>query len=99
MSQPARKFQILGEEEITETPPPRTADEATQRNMQLLLLSLRVVSQRALTAASHLFTLLLCGSALLIWWSVLTAPTVLQLVGVGMYAAFVLAIEWIRRTR
>ena len=97
MSQPARKFQILGEEEVADQPAPRTADEATARNMGILLLSLKVASQRAITAVSHLFTLLLCGSALLLWWRVMPEPTPMQLGGLGMYGCFVLAIELIRR--
>lgn len=98
MSQPARKFQVLAEEELAEAPAPKTPDEASQRNMQLLLLSLRVASQRAVTAVSHLFTGAMVGSALLLWWTVLPAPTTLQLVGLAMWGCFILAVECIRRT-
>jgi hypothetical protein len=99
MSQPARKFQVLAEEELAEAPAPKTPDEASQRNMQLLLLSIRIVSQRFITAVSHLFTAAMVGSALLLWWRALPDPTPLQLVGLGMWAVFLLAVEFIRRTR
>jgi len=99
MTASPRNFALVGEEEIGETPAPRTDAEAAARNTQLLLLSLRVVSQRAVTAISHLFTAGMVGSALLLWWTVLPAPTVLQLVGLGMWGCFVLAIEWIRKGR
>ena len=97
MAASPRNFALVGEEEIGETPEPRTDAEAARRNTQLLLLSLRAVSQRAVTAVSHLFTAAMVGSALLLWWTVLPDPSVLQLVGLGGWALFVLAIEWIRR--
>lgn len=98
MSQAARSFTLIGEEEDAR-PAAKTDTEAAQRNTQLLLLSLRAVSQRAVTAVSHLFTGAMVGSALLLWWTVLPQPTALQLVGLGMWGAFVLAVEFIRRTR
>jgi hypothetical protein len=97
MSQTAgRGFTLVGEVE-DERPAPKTDTEAAQRNTQLLLLSLRAVSQRAVTAVSHLFTLLVVAGTGALWWHVLPEPTVLQLVGLGMWALFVLAVEWIRR--
>ena len=97
MTASPRNFALVGEEEIGEQPAAKTDAEAAARNTQLLLLALRVVSQRAVTAASHLFTAAMVASALLLWWTVLPAPTVLQLVGVGLYALFLLAVEVIRR--
>lgn len=93
----ARGFALVGEEEIEAAAAPKNTAEVSQRNMQLLLLSLRVVSQRAVTAVSHLFTLLLCGSALLLWWTVLPQPSILQLIGLGMWGCLILAIEVVRR--
>ena len=97
MAASPRNFALVGEEEIGETPEPRTDAEAARRNTQLLLLSLRAVSQRAVTAVSHLFTLLVVAGTGALWWHVLPDPSVLQLVGLGGWAVFVLAIEWIRR--
>ena len=97
MSQADRTFKVVAEEELPEAPAPKTADEATQRNMQLLLLSIRIVSQRFVTAVSHLFTAAMVGSELLLWWRALPDPTPLQLVGLGMWGVLILAIEFIRR--
>ena len=99
MSGSARGFKLIGEEEAPPAPAPKTDVEAARANTQLLLLALRAASQRAVTAVSHLFTLLMVAGAGLLWWMVLPAPTVLQLVGLGMWAIFILATEWIRRTR
>ena len=90
------EFQLVG----SETPPaPPVLDRsvAEQRLTGLLLMSLRALSQRAVVALSALFTLALAGSAFALWWSVLPNPSVLQLAGLGMYAGFVLALEFVRR--
>ena len=72
-------------------------DAFDSRWTDLLALSLKALSQRALVALSSLFTLLVAASAFWLWLSVLPAPTPLQLVGVGGYAVFVLALEFVRR--
>lgn len=64
---------------------------------QMLVLALKALSQRALVALSACFTLLTVGSAFALWWRVLPDPSVLQLVGLGIYALFLLAIHFVRR--
>lgn len=76
---------------------PATAAKETTMATQLMLLSLKTLSQRALVAASAVFTGAGLFSAWYLWQSVLPAPTVYQLLGVTLYAVFFLALEFIRR--
>lgn len=62
----------------------------------LLFVSLKALSQRALVALASLVDLALIASAFVIWRSVMGEPSVLQLVGVGMYAAFILTALYTR---
>lgn len=62
-----------------------------------LLLGIAQLNKRAVVAASHLFTLLLCGSAFVLWWEVLPNPSAPQLTGLGLYGVFVLLTEIVRR--
>ena len=78
---------------------PETENQADPNiSLKLLLLSLKALSQRALVAFSSLFTFAAVGSA---WWlfneSLPTNPSPNQLIGLGLYGAFVLAIHWVRR--
>jgi hypothetical protein len=93
----AKSFKIVGEEEAQELPPNPKINTDTEKAMQILMLSLVVVGKRFITALSHLFTAAALLSAWLLWRSVLPSPTVTQLIGVTLFGAFVLAIEWVRR--
>jgi hypothetical protein len=83
-----RRFEV-----VEDTPDPAVPEQA-QRDLSLLLLSLKALSQRALVALSSLFTLLTVFSAFWLWWSI-PHPDAYQLVGLGMYAVFVLAANFI----
>lgn len=74
-------------------------DDASKENVgtQMLLLGLKALSQRALVALSACFTLLTVASAFALWWRVLPEPSVFQLVGLGLYGVFVLAVHLVRR--
>ena len=63
---------------------------------QLLALSLKSLSQRAVVALSSLVDLALISSAFVLWLNVMQQPSVLQLVGIGMYAVFMLVVLWLR---
>ena len=101
MSGAKRGFAVIGSEDTPDeaaTIAAATPDN-TERGAQLLMLSVRALSQRALTAITNLFT---AGAVLSAWWlwsTVLPNPTPLQLVGVGGYAVFLLAIEIVRRKK
>jgi hypothetical protein len=62
-----------------------------------ITLGLKVLHQKTIIALSTCFT----GAGLLggwlLWNSVLPSPTMPQLVGLGEYAVFFLALEFVRR--
>lgn len=65
--------------------------------IQTMMLALGALSKRSLVALSNCFTAAALASAWLLWDKVLPEPSVLQLVGLGGYAVFLLSLEWIRR--
>lgn len=81
---------------VDEQPEP-TPGQPNEAAHAMLMLAFKALSQRALIAASASFTLLMVASAFWLWMVTLPQPSVLQLVGLGGYALFVLAIEWVRR--
>lgn len=100
MSGAAKKgFTMISDHEASQTEAPADASQAalTQWNTTMLLLALRAVSQRALTAITNLFTLGLVASAWWLWSSVLTNPTTPQLIALGGYALFCLLVDLVRR--
>lgn len=72
-------------------------DAFDTRYTDLLALSLKALSQRAMVAFASLFTLMLAASAFWLWLSILPQPSPSQLIGVGMYAVFCLILEFVRR--
>lgn len=72
-------------------PPPNAA-------INVLLLALKTLSQRALVAFTKLFTLLTVGAAFWLWMSI-PEPNTNQLVSLGMYAVFTLIVNWIALRR
>ena len=91
----------VGEDRVVDLAPVAAApshkpglDEAATA---MLLLGLKALSQRAVVALSHLFTLLTCISAFLLWQDVLPNPNSYQLVGLGLYGAFILMLHLVKR--
>lgn len=98
----ARGFALVGEEAVPgemQQPQQAEPDAATRAAMRFWLLSMQTISNRAITGLSHLFTAALVASAWTLFMWTLPTPTVLQLVGLGLYAVFLLLIEWVRRSR
>ena len=93
-------FQAVAERDEDETvvshPSRRPAAEEASAALQLLMTSLGALSKRTVIALAQLFTLATVGSAFWLWCAT-PEPTVLQLVSLGMYSAFVLAINFIVR--
>lgn len=85
----------VGDFEIAATAEP--ARSVTVPEKQIMDLLIRGFGQRALTILSTLFTLLLAGSVFWAWMTVLPEPSTPKLIGLGGYAAFVLALEFVRR--
>lgn len=75
---------------------PRNHERAQAALTGLLLTSLRALSQRAIVALASLVDLALIASAFALWVMVIREPTILQLVGVGLYASFVLVALMLR---
>jgi hypothetical protein len=71
------------------------AQQAQAARVTLMMIS--ALSNRAVVALSSLFTAGALLSAWVLWRSILPDPSPVQLAGLGGYALFVLAIEYIRR--
>ena len=93
--EPAPGFKLIGQEEEAATAAAESPKE--DRSTRMILFALQALAKRTLIAISNMFTLLLAASAFVLWWSVLPNPSLQQLSGLGMYAAFVLAFEFVRR--
>lgn len=76
-------------------PPSRVQQQATDA----VFLALRALSARAVIALGALTDLALIGTAFALWLMVIRAPSVLQLVGVGGYAIFILCAIVMRHRR
>ena len=74
------------------------APQATSAQIMMLTIALKALSQRALTALMDLFCLITCSGVFVIWY-LTPSPTVLQIVHNSIFGAFVLAANWIVRTR
>jgi hypothetical protein len=75
-----------------------TPDAEAARGAGLLLLALRALSQRAIAAIADLFFLLTVASAFWLW-TVTPSPNSYQIVALSIYAAFVLAANWLVRRK
>lgn len=93
-----RRF-VVEQDEALVNQQPQPAPAAAQppgfnAALQLLMLSLKTLSQRTIVALSKLFTLLTVGTVF--WLCMVTPdPTVFQLVKIAMYSIFVLLANWI----
>jgi len=85
-------FEIVGGTEAAPGPDPNAVAVA------MITLGIKTLSQRAMTAATDLFTLLTVASAFWLWWSI-PAPNDRQIIALSIYALFVLAANWIVRGR
>lgn len=89
-------FDLVGAEPVA-LPKPAKPSRVENGLTDLLVVSLRALSQRALVALGSLVDLALIGSAFVLWLLIIGSPSVLQLVGVGGYAAFILGTLLLRR--
>jgi len=104
------RFQVLGEEEVPEgtstlpqpTPPQKISTSEVESKayvsaIEFIQLLLSVLSQRTILAISHLLPIIALASGFVLWLSVLPDPSVHQLIGVGLYGVFMLALLIVRR--
>jgi hypothetical protein len=75
--------------------PSQTASALTS----ILFMSLRALSQRAVVALGNLFMAASAASAWWLWYVTMPQPTVPQLVGLTLYAAFILALNFMLRRK
>lgn len=93
------KLQAVTIEEATQVnpfdvgvpPSSETATKAQTVGAIMLEHGLRALSARAVIALGALVDLALISSVFVLWLLIIGEPTTLQLVGVGGYAAFILA--------
>jgi hypothetical protein len=82
-------FEAVGQETDEPAAPPHLATE-------MLTIALTALSQRALTAVASLFSVALSASCFVLFYITLPQPSVQQLIGLGMYSLFILAVLGIR---
>lgn len=90
MAQP--RFEVVDEEQAT------SPTEAPPRELGLLLLGLKTLSQRAVAAAVGWFTILSAAGTWWLWYSI-PDPNPNQIVALSIFAAFVLAANWLVRRK
>jgi hypothetical protein len=83
-------FEIVGG---TEAEP-----QATNAQIVMLTIALKALSQRALVALMDMFCLITCTGAWALWYMT-PSPTLFQIIHNTIFAVFVLAANWIVRTR
>lgn len=84
-------FEVVGG---SEADPPASSGV----HIAMLTIALKALSQRALTAATDLFSLLTIASAFWLWWSI-PAPNDRQIVSLALYGLLILAINVIVRRK
>ncbi len=85
------KFEVVEEPEIE--------SKSESALTSLLLLNLKTLSQKALLALAALFSLLTVASVFWLAMTIIHDPNVYQLVGLGGYALFILAVNVIVRRK
>ncbi len=99
------RLKVAGEDEpvelITDPPkpaPPRAPSPPREvaAITSMLMMALKALSQRTIIALASLVDMALAASVFVLWVLVIAQPTTLQLVGLGGYAAFVLAVLALR---
>ena len=97
MAQPSR-FQGVAPSgfEVIEEPDP--APEKPPRELGLLVLALKALSQRAIAAIADLFCLFTCVGVWYLWY-LIPDPSPTQIISLTIFALFVLAANWLVRRR
>lgn len=96
MAQTNPGFEVVGGTETDLPPPPAPVDNGVA--IAMLTIGLKALSQRALTAATDLFTLLTVASAFWLWWSI-PLPNDRQITSLTIYALFILAANYLVRRK
>lgn len=104
MSEP-RGFRVVEESDPDDLPPgastppvSRTDAKVQAASVQMLTMALASLAQRFVIALASLFTLVTVASAFWLFWET-PDPTPFQLIKLGGYSLFVLAINVIARRK
>ena len=89
-------FEVVGGTETEPRPAPQPDPNAVA--IAMITLGIKTLSQRALTAATDLFTLITCLGAWYLWYSI-PEPNDRQIIALSIYAAFTLAANYIVRRK
>jgi hypothetical protein len=87
-------FEVIGGTESNQPAQPDPNAVA----LALITLGIKTLSQRALTAATDLFTLITCAGAFYLWM-VTPNPDDKQIISLSIYALFTLAANFIVRRK
>jgi hypothetical protein len=87
-------FEVVGGTEVDQ--PPQADPNAVA--IAMITLGIKALSQRALTAATDLFSLLTIGSCFWLWWSI-PMPNDRQIISLALYGLLILAINVIVRRK
>ena len=90
---------LVEEEEPQETAAPSTKTQTpseAQAEWAVVSRGLKLLSERAVASLRHSIAFVVVGIAAALWWKVMDNPSTQQLIGLGLYAAFGLAIIGIR---
>lgn len=82
-------------------PAPQVAPTTNDRDdddltLQVVGLALRLISERLVAISSGFFPLVALGTGFVLWLKIMASPSVSQLVGLGLYSLFMLALTWIK---
>ena len=98
---PSPRFELV-EDAPVEAPAPQVVPPKppvlNRVAIEMMQMALVALSQRALVALSACFSILLVGSAFVLWY-LTPDPNPHQIVSLGMYAAFVLAAIYLNRRK
>jgi hypothetical protein len=86
-----RRFEVVPDD-------PPAADKPDDAGASLLFLGLQTVGKRFVAALADLFCLVTVSLAFFLWY-ITPSPNVLQVVSLSIFALFVLAANWIVRSR
>ena len=95
MSTPERKWEVIQDELPDEAAPSRPEPHL---GVDLLALGLKTVSQRFVAALVNLFTLVTMVGVWFLWYKT-PDPNPSQIVSLSIFAAFVLAANWLVRRK
>lgn len=86
-------FEVVGGTEVDQPVP-----QATGVQIAMLTIALKALSQRALVAATDLFTLITCAGVFTIWY-LTPDPNYQQIIHNSLFASFVLVANYIVRRK